>query len=93
MTRETAIEQLEYCIELIKSTGIEWLDERDIPMLNMAIEALSKMKTGRVETASDGNPLRPTVWAVCSECKKPIDLWDNYCRSCGAKMEGERHDE
>ena len=44
----------------------------------------AKPKTGHAETASSG----VTVWAVCSECKKPIDLWDNYCRSCGARMNG-----
>lgn len=50
---------------------------------------MAEPKTGHVETASDGNPLTPMVWAVCSECKEPIDPWDKYCRSCGARMLGE----
>lgn len=40
MTREEAIEQFQNCIELIKHNGKDWLDDRDIPVLNMAIEAL-----------------------------------------------------
>lgn len=40
MTREEAIEQLKYAIELIKQDGKDYLDERDIPMLEMAIESL-----------------------------------------------------
>ena len=40
MTREEAIEQLQNCKGLIKQDGKDWLDERDIPLLDMAIEAL-----------------------------------------------------
>ena len=40
MDKEEAIEQFKYAIELIKQDGKDYLDERDIPMLEMAIEAL-----------------------------------------------------
>lgn len=40
MTREEAIEQLQNCIDLIKQDGQDYLDERDFPLLDMAIEAL-----------------------------------------------------
>ena len=30
----------------------------------------------------DGRPM----WFECSECQKPIDLEDTYCKHCGAKM-------
>lgn len=40
MTREEAIEQLQNCKGLIKQDGKDWLDERDIPLLDMAITAL-----------------------------------------------------
>lgn len=40
MTREEAIEQLQYCKGLIKRNGQVYLDERDFPLLDMAIEAL-----------------------------------------------------
>ena len=40
MTREEAIEQLQYCKGLIKQNGQVYLDERDFPLLDMAIEAL-----------------------------------------------------
>lgn len=40
MTRDDAINELKCAIDLIKQDGKDWLDERDIPVLNMAIEAL-----------------------------------------------------
>lgn len=41
MTREEAIQELQNCIGLIQQDGQDYLDERDIPLLEMAIEALS----------------------------------------------------
>lgn len=41
MTREEAIEQLQNCKDLIKQDGQDYLDERDIPLLDMAINALA----------------------------------------------------
>lgn len=41
MTREEAIQQLQNCKDLIKQDGQDYLDERDVPILDMAIEALS----------------------------------------------------
>ena len=40
MTREEAIEQLHNCKGLILQNGEDWLDERDIPLIDMAISAL-----------------------------------------------------
>ena len=40
MTREEAIEQLQNCKGLILQDGKDWLDERDIPLIDMAISAL-----------------------------------------------------
>ena len=42
MTREEAIEQLQNCKGLIKQDGKDWLDERDIPLIDMAILALQR---------------------------------------------------
>lgn len=44
MTKAEAIEQLQNCIDLIKQDGQDYLDERDIPLLNMAIEALKEQE-------------------------------------------------
>ena len=41
--------------------------------------------TGHIVTKCSGK-LNHTVWAECSECGKPIDSWDKFCRYCGAKM-------
>ena len=42
MTNKEAIEQFKYAIDLIKQDGKDYLDERDIPMLKMAIKALEQ---------------------------------------------------
>jgi hypothetical protein len=42
MTREEAMEQLQNCIDLIKQDGQDYLDDRDIPLLDMAIKALQR---------------------------------------------------
>lgn len=44
MKRTEAIEQLQNCIDLIKQDGQDYLDDRDIPLLNMAIEALEEQE-------------------------------------------------
>lgn len=38
--REEIVEELENVVGLIKQDGKDWLDERDIPLLEFAIEAL-----------------------------------------------------
>ena len=40
MTREEAIQELQNCKGLIQQDGKDYLDERDIPLLDMSIEAL-----------------------------------------------------
>ncbi len=42
ISREEAIEQLEYTILLIIQDGKDYMDERDIPILKMAIQALKQ---------------------------------------------------
>lgn len=42
---------------------------------------------GHIVTKCNGK-FNPTVWAECSECEKPIDAWDKFCKHCGAKMGG-----
>ena len=34
-----------------------------------------------------------THWVVCSNCEKPIDWDDTYCRHCGAIMDEEVDDD
>ena len=42
MTREEIIEQLNLTIGLIKQDGKDWLDDRDIPMLEECVKVLSQ---------------------------------------------------
>ena len=88
MNREEAIEQFKYAIGIIKQDGKDYLDERDIPMLEMGIEALENQKTGHWIDDEFGTR--------CSCCNihthldkfgRPMRLL--HCSFCGAKMEGE----
>ena len=66
-----------------------WFDEEDVEAFRMAIDALSTYKlTGHIITKSGGisDMFQPTIWAICSECRKPIDPFDKFCRHCGAKI-------
>jgi hypothetical protein len=49
MTNGEIIEQLENTIGLIKQDGKDWLDDRDIPILEACIKALTALDKIRVE--------------------------------------------
>ena len=49
MTNGEIIEQLENTIELIKQDGKDWLDDRDIPILEACIKALMALDKIRAE--------------------------------------------
>ena len=49
MTNLEIIEQLENTIGLIKQDGKDWLDDRDIPMLEACIKALTALDKIRAE--------------------------------------------
>lgn len=82
MTRKEAIEQLQICIDLIKQDGQDYLDDRDIPLLYTAIEALSKPN---YESDTE------VRLAVTDRNKDKVVLWDafgeqEYYPNCRAKM-------
>lgn len=41
MTREEAIQEFQNVKDLIRQDGKDWFDERDLELIDMAIEALS----------------------------------------------------
>lgn len=49
MTNEEMIEQLEQAIGLIKQDGKDWLDDRDIPILEACIKSLTALDKIRAE--------------------------------------------
>lgn len=44
ITKEGAIEQLENAIGIVKQNGKDYFDERDIPILEIAIESIKKIE-------------------------------------------------
>ena len=55
MTNEEAAEEIQKAIDLIRQDGKDWLDERDIPILEMAINALEK------EAWKEEHPVSPLL--------------------------------
>lgn len=102
MTREEAIQELQNCKGLIQQDGQDYLDERDIPLLDMAIEALSlanlkpefeSAEAVQGEWIHDGQNFKGGLdWSHCSECgyktsTKGLRVY-RYCPNCGARMKG-----
>lgn len=55
MTNTEAAEEIQKAIDLIRQDGKDWLDERDIPILEMAINALKK------EAWKEEHPVSPLL--------------------------------
>ena len=87
-TREDALYEFERCKSIIQNNKMDWLDERDIPVLDVAIEALQEQKTGKWIVDDE--------YIDCSYCRR--EKWSRvpyeqlvsrfrFCPNCGAKME------
>ena len=70
MTREESIEQLNLAIDLIKQNGKDWLDDRDIPMLEECIKALSQEPTFDDECQKDMDE----AWEQIQKKRKRISV-------------------
>ena len=96
MTREEAMQELQNCKGLIQQDGQDYLDERDIPLLDMAIEALSADAVDGewIDMEIHCNPYPPIFCVECSRCgyrvgrETFLENTFNFCPSCGARMKG-----
>ena len=93
MTRNEAVNELKCAIDLIKQDGKDWLDERDITLLQMAIKALER-KNGKWiphETQiSWGDGTTDVTIFRCSVCGYEEQDWQSkFCSKCGADMRGD----
>lgn len=79
MNPKKAIEELENATLLIIANGKDWMDERDLPVLEMAIDALKKQV-----------PMKPILCddedLTCPTCGVDVD-WKYYCEKCGQKID------
>ena len=50
-------------------------------------DSVSAERVGKPLVRGSSNGLNGTMYLVCDQCESPIDTFDNYCRSCGARME------
>jgi len=87
MNPEEAIEELENATLLIIANGKDWMDERDLPVLKMAIDALKK-QIPRKPIGEHYAHMR------CPSCNHRIPSGqgsssrrrDNWCNYCGQKI-------
>lgn len=98
MTRQECVEQLEYAKFLILANDKDWLDARDIPILDMAIEALEKQvpikeqcticpHCNNCDVDENGNVMSDE----CSVKPKNTGYWRHYemrlkCSKCNVEI-------
>lgn len=85
MDIESVIEQLELTIDLIKQNGKDWWDERDIPVLEKAIEALKK----QIPIQVGYKQKQYGEYFYCPECRHTVKWIRDYeyCAYCGKAIE------
>lgn len=90
MTNKEAADELQYAIDLIKQDGKDWIDERDIPVLEMAISALEKQIPKKLIAEGDGYADGSMVYDIfyCPSCDHRLeeDEVEDYCPNCGQKI-------
>lgn len=86
MTREEMIEQLKNAIELIKQDGKDWLDYRDIAILESCIKSLKALDNIRDEILQVANEekFHDEKWAL--GLRHAVSIIDKY------KLESEESD-
>jgi hypothetical protein len=70
MTNKEMIIELRYTIDLIKQNGQDWLDERDIPILEAAISALQAQELSETQKALDTISRQAAIDAFLTELTK-----------------------
>lgn len=83
MKIEEAIEQLQGAKLLIIAQGKDWLDERDFPVLECAINALEKQIPKKFKMADDN------YTPVCPVCGEAI-WYMKWCNNCGQRLDKEK---
>ena len=96
MTREEAIQELQNCKGIILQDGQDYLDDRDIPLIDMAIKALQREipKNPIVNYVADSDGARRlnAGWTedsfLCPVCHTYFGevFEEGYCRKCGQKL-------
>ena len=84
MTKDEAVDLLQKVQATPEHLEVNTADLHDA--LGMAIEALlTKRPHGKAIIRTNGDM---SNYYIYSECHKPIDGWDMFCKNCGADMRG-----
>lgn len=90
MDIESVIEQLELAISLIDQSGKDWLDERDIPILEKAIEVCKKEVPKK---PIKHEPIDLALFYRCPSCDNCLIDNSPHCIVCGQKIDWGEEDE
>lgn len=84
MTNEEIIEQLENAIGLIKQNGKDWLDNRDIPILEACIKSLTSLDKIRAEILEyiDDLDIATEICAIFDKYKAENELQKSEVEKC-----------
>ena len=78
MTNIEIIEQLKNAIELIKQDGKDWLDDRDIPILEACIKSLTALDKIRAEIKNDWQIKEYPSSPFSCGLRRAIEIIDKY---------------
>lgn len=94
MNREDAIQELQNCKGLIQQDGQDYLDERDIPLLDMAIEALNNsIQMSNIQELQAENGFLKEMVKFYREQQTYPNIEMNFCPNCGKRMIGNKKKE
>lgn len=93
MTNQEVADELQHAIDLIKQDGKDWLDERDIPILEAAIKALEQPEIIRCKDCRHwhreiDNGIEYFNYSSC-DLKNRGDGHNFYCADAERKDDGE----
>ena len=69
MTREEAIQEFQNVKDLIRQDGKDWFDERDLELIDMAIEALHREEAEEKGYCHRIRPSNVEVVVRCKDCR------------------------
>lgn len=92
MTREEAIEELQYIKDSLVSCELSY-DALDMAIKSLSADVRENVKgewidEKRLSYEYDGNEVTLVTWK-CSKCGEETNIRSNFCPDCGADMRGE----
>ena len=89
ISRQAAIEAVEKCQQYKVSKedyAVDFAEVKTELMMLPTADVRENVRATKVISGGSANSKGTTLWFICSECKMPVDITDNFCKHCGADM-------